>query len=164
MSPMATAPAFDLKGYKPEGDKKNSEFFQIASTTKTDKITKHDYHHLYGAHLGKWSHRNTGAFLEIGWGCTMGYGPGESADIWTQLFNHVYFVEYDKKCVDKHADRINKAAYGVFVGDQADVAFLEKMKYEIMGEVGSLEVVIDDGGHHNHQVRRLPPFSRTSLF
>ena len=24
---MATAPAFDLKGYKPEGDKKNSVFF-----------------------------------------------------------------------------------------------------------------------------------------
>jgi len=130
----------------------DSEFFRIADTTQTDKIKKHDYHHLYGKHLKKWSHRNHGAFLEIGLGCTMVYGPGESGDIWTQMFDHVYFVDNDQRCVSKHSDRITTSGYEVFVGDQADVLFLERMKLQIALDVGSLEVVIDDGGHTNHQI------------
>jgi len=131
---------------------KDSEFFKLAQKTPTDKITYHQYHHLYGKHLPKWSHRNQGAFLEIGLGCNMKYGPGASGLIWPQMFDHVFFIEYDEECVTKHSKMIHEAGYEVKVGDQADVVFLEKVKYEITRRVPSFDVIIDDGGHYNRQI------------
>jgi len=128
---------------------KNGEFWDIASQTKTDKVKRHKYHHLYSHYLPKWTHQNTGAFLEIGLGCNMGYGPGESGKIWTKLFKNVHFVEYDQKCVQKFADVIKESNYGVFVGDQANITFLEEIKYTVST---TFDIVIDDGGHYNNQI------------
>merc|ERR1719295_1158034 len=81
----------------------------------------------------------------------MKYGPGASGLIWPQMFDHVFFIEYDEECVTKHSKMIHEAGYEVKVGDQADVVFLEKVKYEITRRVPSFDVIIDDGGHYNRQ-------------
>lgn len=55
-------------------------FIAVASAVGTDKVTTHDYHHLYSKYLD--SIRNDQLrLLEIGLGCDMSYGPGQSAEI-----------------------------------------------------------------------------------
>jgi len=137
------------------GYMKNTMFYRTAIKTETDKVRKHHYEHLYGKHLNKWNKTNSGVMLEIGLGCTMAYGPGESAKIWPKMFNHVHFVEYNGTCVEKHMDTIKELDIDLHVGDQADLHFLEMMKYNISRDSasdGTLELVIDDGGHYNHQI------------
>ena len=104
---------------------------------------------MYGKHLPAHYHSNRGAFLEIGWGCNMEYGPGESGKIWTALFQNVEFIEYDAECVDKYSEAIE--GYTVHVGSQEDVVFLEELKETQWNERG-LDIVVDDGGHWNRQI------------
>eukprot|EP01084_Bolivina_argentea_P234888 395409_1 len=128
-------------------------FYETAKNTKTDKITKHEYNILYDNHLIEYFKINKGIFLEIGFGCGMAYGAGESAKIWTVLFNNVHFIEYDGKCIEQHKKEINEANYTVHVGDQADIKFLEQLKsYYFLKHINGVDVIIDDGGHANHQI------------
>ena len=129
------------------------EFYRIARTTKTDKVTKHKYHILYDKTMSRFYHRNKGIFLEIGFGCGMAYGAGESAKIWTELMNEVHFVEYNGECIEAHRDTIDAANYTVHVGDQADVVFLEEIKTDyFLKHRHGVDIIIDDGGHWNHQI------------
>jgi len=82
----------------------------------------------------------------------MAYGAGESAKIWTKLFNNVHFVEYDAECIAAHEAEIAMANYTVHVGDQADIKFLEETKEIFLRHLDGLDIVIDDGGHWNHQI------------
>lgn len=66
------------------------------------------------------------------------------------MFDKVYFIEYDQQCVDKYSEDIDAASYEVFVGDQADIKFLEQFKYRVSTE--GLDIIVDDGGHMNYQV------------
>eukprot|EP01084_Bolivina_argentea_P234887 395408_1 len=127
-------------------------FFHAAKQTKTDKITKHKYQHLYDKHLTDFLYTNKGIFLEIGLGCTMNYGIGESAKIWTQLFNNVHFIEYNRKCVNKYHRKNQKLNYTIHIGDQANVTFLEEIKHIQEIDKKGFDVVIDDGGHYNRQI------------
>ena len=85
-------------------DENKQVFSTIAKTTKTDKITAHRYDLLYDEFFSPAQIRRTKKILEIGLGCNMDYGPGESAIIWPRLFPDakVYFIEYNSKCVEKH--------------------------------------------------------------
>lgn len=132
---------------------REGEFYRIATTTKTDKVTKHKYHVLYDKTMSPFYHRNKGIFLEIGFGCKMAYGAGESAKIWTELFNEIHFVEYDGECIEQHRADIDRANYTVHVGDQADVVFLEEIKSDFfLKHRHGVDIIIDDGGHWNHQI------------
>ena len=135
---------------------KQTRFYQIASNeTKTDKIRKHDYHRLYNKYLDYYYNKSDPhSLLEIGLGCGMDYGPGESAILWKKLFlnMNINFIEYNKNCVDKYQDTINKSGYKVFVGDQAEPKFLEQVKDEIRILDEELDIIIDDGGHWNKQI------------
>ena len=134
-------------------ENREGEFYRIAKTTKTDKVTKHKYHILYDKTMQNYYHRNKGIFMEIGFGCGMAYGAGESAKIWTKLFNEIHFVEYNGECIEKHKQSINAANYTVHVGDQADVIFLEQIKSEyFLKHHHGVDIIIDDGGHWNHQI------------
>eukprot|EP01084_Bolivina_argentea_P234891 395412_1 len=135
--------------------KKNETFYKLASQTQTDKVTDHQYHHLYGKYLKQFYHQNTGNMLEIGFGCTMDYGPGESAKIWIHLFHNVHFIEVNRKCMKKYQNVTEKASYKVHVGDQSDVLFLEEIKNKYLIQKG-LDIVIDDGGHWNKHI--IPSF------
>lgn len=59
------------------GREKDHEFFRLATTHYTDKVTKHDYDYLYSKYLAPVRNESL-RLLEIGLGCDMGYGPGHS--------------------------------------------------------------------------------------
>ncbi|CAD7972580.1 unnamed protein product [Amoebophrya sp. A120] len=138
-----------------------SRFFRVANRTQTDKVEyrTHEYHSLYGKYLPEImfasgeedSTRKRRPLLEIGFGCTMWYGPGASADLWVKLgFKNVHFLEQDLKCVEKHQKKIaSTGGYFVHIGDQEDVLRLEGLKQALHYEA---EVIIDDGGHRNNQM------------
>lgn len=162
------APAI-LKQFTEAAGHEHAGWYRVAKTTKTDKITVHSYHGLYGKYLSPAASPTEtetrteepfgpmleslplGPMLEIGLGCTMDYGPGESAKIWTKIFvpGLVHFVEYNGDCVEKHREAIEKEAYAVHTGDQADVKFLERLKFSLGYATA---VVVDDGGHFNTQM------------
>jgi hypothetical protein len=131
-------------------DEDKNVFSKIAKTTKTDKITRHRYDLLYDEFFSAAQIHRTKKILEIGLGCNMEYGPGESATIWPRLFPKakVYFMEYDGSCVEKHKSQIDSLNITVFVGDQADTKFLQ----EVATEHGPFAVIIDDGGHSDRQM------------
>ncbi len=85
----------------------------------------------------------------------MGYGPGESAKIWTELFKDVRFLEYDANCTRKYIElgKIRppneRGGYTVYTGDQSDMQLLENLKEKMNYSMG---IVIDDGGHFNYQI------------
>jgi len=124
-------------------------FSAIASTTKTDKITKHRYQLIYDEFFDKDSRKNSKKILEIGLGCNMEYGPGASAHIWPRLFPNasIYFVEYDGNCVKKYQSELDELGITVFVGDQADKSFLRRVAM-----AGPYDIIIDDGGHSDRQM------------
>lgn len=88
--------------------------------------------------------------LEIGLGCDMNYGPGASYALWLEYLPNVdlYFIEYDGDCVAKWTQAFPDAT--VFVGDQADAAFLQTVIDESGGD---FDIIVDDGGHHMDQLR-----------
>lgn len=59
---------------------RHNHFLQIAKTTKTDKVTTHHYEHLYDKYLEPIKGEKL-QFMEIGLGCDMNYGPGESLKV-----------------------------------------------------------------------------------
>merc|ERR1712224_731181 len=63
------------------------EFYKIAIATETDKVRKHKYHHMYAKYLPL-KKMTTKKVFEVGLGCNMEYGPGESSEIWGHYFPH----------------------------------------------------------------------------
>ena len=61
-------------------DPASSSFAAMALALGTDKVTTHDYHHLYSKYLEPVRHDQL-RVLEIGLGCDMPYGPGKSAQV-----------------------------------------------------------------------------------
>ncbi|KAK6443065.1 transcription factor [Oleoguttula sp. CCFEE 5521] len=123
-------------------------FYEVALSHGTDKVTKHHYHHMYEKYLSPLRDRKF-KMLEIGLGCDMSYGPGASYYTWLEYFTNVdlYFIEYDQACAEKWAVETSGAT--IFPGDQANVTFLQ----EFVTRTGSMDVIIDDGGHQMHQQR-----------
>ena len=73
--------------------------------------------------------------LEIGLGCNMNYGAGKSVKVWRELFIHPRFqlweAEFDEACARKHH---NSSEYSLLVGDQGDVATLNRWVEESGGK------------------------------
>ncbi|KIM98372.1 hypothetical protein OIDMADRAFT_167198 [Oidiodendron maius Zn] len=124
-------------------------FLEIALKHGTDKVTKHQFHFMYGKYLE--SLRGTRVkLLEIGLGCDVPYGPGASYWTWLEYFPdlELYFIENDVECTHRWAELQWIPGTTVFLGDQADLSFLDKF-IETTG--GNFDVIIDDGGHHMHE-------------
>ncbi|PHH92480.1 hypothetical protein CDD83_7228 [Cordyceps sp. RAO-2017] len=131
----------------------NGSFEQVALKYGTDKVTTHNYQLMYEKYMSPF--RNLPIkMLEIGLGCNMvlitDYGPGASYHTWLEYLSHVnlYFIEYDARCANKYRDKAVNAQ--VYVGDQADVAFLEQVVADTTTE-GLFDIIIDDGGHTMEQ-------------
>ncbi|PFH54948.1 hypothetical protein XA68_11454 [Ophiocordyceps unilateralis] len=120
-------------------------FEQVALKYGTDKVTSHGYQSMYEKYLPTIRDMPV-KMLEIGLGCNMDYGPGASYYTWLEYFPMVdlYFIELDASCVLKFQDKMANAH--VFVGDQADIAFLDQFA-AITTADGLFDIVIDDGGH-----------------
>lgn len=86
--------------------------------------------------------------LEIGLGCDMSYGPGKSYYTWLEFLPNVdlYYIEYNKECVEKWAQNITDVK--IYTGSQSDVDFLDKF---INSSGGGFDIIIDDGGHTMEQ-------------
>jgi hypothetical protein len=86
--------------------------------------------------------------LEIGLGCNMAYGPGKSYYTWLEFLPNVdlYYIEYDKACVEKWAQNMTNVK--IYTGSQSDVDFLNKF---INSSGGGFDIIIDDGGHTMEQ-------------
>jgi len=108
---------------------------------------------MYGLLLGPliWQDKPLKLF-EIGLGCNMGYGPGASVKLWRALFPNLnlWEADYDKACVEKFAADGMLGGAHVVTGDQASPSVLQRWIDE---SGGRFDVVVDDGGHSNTQIK-----------
>ena len=101
----------------------------------------HKWHHYFDAyerHFGRFRGRPV-RMLEIG------VFKGGSLEMWRQYLGpkaRITGLDIDPACKAYVTDGTQ-----VFIGDQADPAFL----YEVLAEVGAPDLVLDDGGHTANQ-------------
>lgn len=125
----------------------------VARKTRTDKVAPrtHNYGPLYERYLSPFLKKGEIKLLEVGLGCGMQYGPGESLKIWRDYFKDIkldlHFLEYNKECMDKWKGEFPDITF--HTGDQADPKVHQKILKDSGG--GNFDVVIDDGGHMMHQ-------------
>jgi len=119
----------------------------------TDKVTTHSYQLMYGMHLMPLVQaKEKTKLMEIGLGCDMAYGPGASVALWKTLFPHVdlWEAEFDAACVNRLQAEGRLDGINVVTGDQGNRTTLQRWVQETGGH---FDVVIDDGGHQNKQIR-----------
>src|SRR5262249_46663947 len=116
----------------------------LAKIHKTDKWGTHFYTPHYQKHFSHLRNQKL-KILEIGVG---GYAHpklgGASLRMWKEYFpnSSIYSVDiHDKSEVEEHRIKI-------FRGSQNDQEFLRS----VVAEMGSLDIVIDDGSHINEHV------------
>lgn len=99
-------------------------------------IKWHHYLEVYERHLARFRGQAVNV-LEIG------IFHGGSLQIWKSYFGEraiVHGIDIDPSCARVAEERIVP-----HIGDQADVEFLKR----VVREMGRVDVVIDDGGHHS---------------
>ena len=116
----------------------------LASIYKTDKWGSHFYTQYYQKHFSKFKYKKV-KVLEIGVG---GYkkpqGGGQSLRMWKRYFpfGRIFSIDiYDKSFLEERRVKI-------FQGSQVDRAFMNN----VIKNIGELDIVIDDGSHHNEHV------------
>jgi hypothetical protein len=110
----------------------------------TDK-SRHQYKNvsyldIYNKHFEK-DRNEVKTFVEIG------ILNGSSLKMWRDYFPNatIYGIDIDPRCSSYESDRIK-----VFIGDQNDDIFLEKIK----NEIGEIDILLDDGSHiTSHQIK-----------
>lgn len=99
----------------------------------------HHYFDIYHRHFAEFRDRRP-TLLEIG------VQNGGSLHMWKDYFGpgaRLFGIDIDPAC----AERAPEGAK-VFIGDQADPAFLKS----VVAETGLLDIIIDDGGHMANQM------------
>jgi SAM-dependent methyltransferase len=133
MPATATTPA----AVAGNGDNPLEHYFD--SVTEGPGIWKwRHYFPVYHRHLAKFVGKEV-HIVEIG------IYSGGSLPMWLDYFGdgcQVYGVDIAPECAKHERERVR-----VFIGDQADPAFWER----VIAEVPRIDVVIDDGGHLAHQ-------------
>jgi len=119
----------------------------------SDKFTTHSYQTMYGLFLGPLSHNAANIkVLEIGLGCNMKYGPGASVKTWKALLPNaeLWEAEFNADCVKESKAKGQLVGVNTVVGDQGNKATLQEW---LATSGGNFDVVIDDGGHRNTQIK-----------
>lgn len=121
-----------------------SDLNKLALIFKTDKYGVHYYTPNYQTHFEAFKNKKIN-LLEVGVG---GYknplSGGNSLRMWKAFFSRakIFAIDiYDKKQLEE--DRIT-----IFKGSQIDYSFLDS----IISDIGSLDIIIDDGSHINTHV------------
>lgn len=100
------------------------------------------WHHYFDAY-----HRHFAPFRNIQpTVIEIGVQKGGSLSMWGNYFGpgaRIFGIDVDPDCVDRAPEGTK-----VFIGDQADKAFLA----QVVAETGPPDVVIDDGGHTSSQL------------
>lgn len=111
---------------------------------KTDKFGKHSYMSHYQNHISHLRKKRIN-LLEIGVG---GYdnpiSGGNSLRMWKSYFKkgQIFSIDIFEK------QKLQESRITIFTGSQADHNFLKK----VVGEIGEIDVIIDDGSHINEHV------------
>jgi len=104
-----------------------------------DKLCKWtNYPKIYDRFFSKFRHKNP-VILEIG------IRFGGSIQVWNTYFDHqcqIYAVDISKECKNIEKDNVK-----VFIGDQANKNFLNKIKEKSP----KFDIIVDDGGHKMNQ-------------
>lgn len=117
---------------------------EIGLKQGTDK-SRHSYKgisylDIYNKHFEK-NRLDVKVFVEIG------ILNGSSLRMWKEYFPNaiIYGIDIDPRCKSFEEDRIK-----IFIGDQNDDDFLNKIK----SEIPSIDILLDDGSHiTNHQIK-----------
>jgi demethylmacrocin O-methyltransferase len=117
---------------------------RLGKIYRTDKIGNHFYTPHYRLHLKNLKYKRIN-LLEIGVG---GYentqAGGNSLRMWKKYFpfGKIFSIDiYDKSVLQENRIKI-------FCGSQIDRNFLDK----VTNEIGSIDIIIDDGSHINEHV------------
>jgi hypothetical protein len=117
---------------------------RLGKIYRTDKAGSHSYTPHYQAHLKKFKFKRI-HLLEIGVG---GYedpqNGGSSLRMWKKYFPFGKIFSFD--IFDKSA--LQERRIKIFQGSQVDADFLDK----VIQEMGTIDVIIDDGSHINEHV------------
>lgn len=118
----------------------DSELLEIF--TNNEGVIVHKWHHyipLYDRYFSSFRGRKI-RFLEIG------VSKGGSLQMWRKYFGDdaiIFGIDIDPEC-----EKLNGLAGQVRIGSQTDNVFLES----VVKEMGGLDIVLDDGGHHMEHI------------
>jgi hypothetical protein len=111
---------------------------ELASKYGTDKgPAAHGYTKYYDIYLDSYRDFNFN-FLEIG------VYDGSSVKMWKEYFSKANIVSID---IDPRCKMYEEPRIEIRIGDQTDVSFLNAINKEL----GSFDIILDDGGHSNKQ-------------
>lgn len=160
LSHNITSQGFAMKQLLPEGcGPQSAEIADMWNrVTKlnpvSDKFTDHTYQTMYGIFLMPWRTSKKGPkLLEIGLGCDMGYGPGASVQAWQTILPtlELWEAEYNAACVEKsRQDGTLSDNVHTVTGDQGNAEVVDQW---VKKSGGGYDIVIDDGGHKNSQIK-----------
>lgn len=119
-------------------DDSGLRILEIFKNTKYLSTKLDSYFQVYEELFNKYVGQNI-TFVEVG------VQNGGSLNMWRDYFGpNARIIGVD---LNPLARRLQKDGFEIFIGDQSDPMFWEKF-YQ---QVGSVDVLLDDGGHTNHQ-------------
>ena len=112
------------------------EFF--LSRDQGDLYKWYNYFDVYERHLAPFRGKDV-VLLEIG------VSMGGSLKMWRSYFgDNARIAGID---INDYANRFAADGFDIFIGDQADAAFLQS----VIAQIGAPDIIIDDGGHTANQ-------------
>jgi len=130
----------------------------VAPDPPTDKVSTHSYQTMYGLFLYPLLARARRynmkiKFFEIGMGCGMIYPSGKSVAVWKALFGEfvdLWEADLDPNCVKRQIELGKLKGVNMLVGNQQNPVHVNRW---IQESGGRFDVIIDDGGHFNHEIK-----------
>lgn len=113
----------------------------------------HSYQTMYKLMLERWHGKTVGPkFFEIGLGCNVGYGPGASVQAWQTILPNLdlWEAEYNEACLNKARNDGKLEGISTVAGDQGNSEVVASWAAQ---SGGNFDVVVDDGGHKNSQIK-----------
>lgn len=138
----------------------SNPFFPLQAGT--NKVSRHNFQTMYTKYFEQsWPGIDRKEIVkklfEIGFGCegrsfkAQVENAGKSAHLWRNYFPsaEIWYAEYNTACLAAWQDRLLQMSIKTVSGDQGDPATLKEW---VATTGGNFDVIIDDGGHQNHQI------------
>ena len=116
----------------------SSKLFQIYKNSKNVSLKCNTYFQVYEELLSKYVGKEI-TFVEVG------VLHGGSLFMWREYFgNKAKIIGID---LNPNAKKLEKDGFEIHIGSQSDKNFWKNFFYK----VGKIDILLDDGGHENHQ-------------